>query len=190
MNDTPFPEFEPRERSDCPDSNEDAPLSKYEQEKLDGTRRLTGAIKLKELSGKHLRAINMHMAGAKGREIASTLDMTEGWVSIVLNDPLAQAEIHARFVDADNEMFAKATGVLDRSMDSEDPAIALRSAEMVWRSRGKFDKREPVRTSAEDVVQRMLELAAKEGTASVTISATTGDGTAPAHGIATPPANE
>lgn len=168
----------PSERSEVPDPGAFAPeeLSLYEQEKANGTRGPTGAMRLKELSGKHLRAINMHLAGAKGREIAETLDMTEGWVSVVLNDPLSQQEIHKRFVDTDNEMFAKATGVIDKSMDSEDPVIALRSAEMIWRSRGKFEKREPVRTTAEDVVQKMLELASRTGDASVTIHATTGNG--------------
>lgn len=161
------------ERSELSDLDADT-LSLYEQEKANGTRSPTGAMRLKELSGKHLRAINMHLAGAKGREIAETLDMTESWVSVVLNDPLSQEEIHKRFVAVDNEMFAKATGVIDRSMDSQDPTIALRSAEMIWRSRGKFEKREPVRTTAEDVVQKMLELAAHTGDASVTIHAKTG----------------
>lgn len=131
-------------------------------------------MKLKELSGKHLRVINLHMAGMKGRAIAKEMDMTEAWVSTVLNDPLTQSEIRQRFVDVDNELFAKATQVIDDSMDSEDPAIKLRSAEMVWRSRGRFEKHEPTRTTAEDVVQRMLEMAAQNGDASVTISASTG----------------
>lgn len=165
----------PSERSEVPDPG----ISQYEQEKLSGVRAPSGAVRLKELSGKHLRAINMHLAGAKGAAIAAALDMTEGWVSVVLNDPLSQAEIHKRFVDTDNEMYARATGVIDRSMDSEDPVIALRSAEMIWRSRGKFEKREPVRTTAEDVVQKMLELASRTGDASVTIHATTGPAQAP-----------
>lgn len=148
--------------------------AQYELEKANGTRAPTGAMKLKELSGKHLRMINLHMSGMKGRAIAKELDATEAWVSTVLNDPLVQAEIRQRFVDVDNELFAKATGVIDDAMDSDDPAIKLRSAEMVWRSRGRFEKKEPVRTTAEDVVQRMLELAAQQGDASVTISANVG----------------
>lgn len=154
--------------------------SQYEREKAEGRRTATGALKLKELSGKHLRMINLHMSGLKGKAIAKELDATEAWVSTVLNDPLVQAEIRQRFVDVDNEMFVKATDVIDRSMDSEDPAIALRSAEMIWRSRGRFEKKEQVRTTAEDVVQRMLELAASQGDASVTISTHVGDNPRPA----------
>ena len=147
---------------------------KYLEEKATGVRKSSGAAKLKELTGKHLRAINLHLAGVKGREIAATLDMSEAWVSTVLNDPLAQTEIRQRFLDVDAEMFAKATTKIDDAMDSADAAISLRAAEMVWRSRGKFAQPEPIRTTAEDVVSRMLDIAAAQGGASVTISANTG----------------
>lgn len=147
---------------------------RYLQEIERGQRSATGAARLKELSGKHLRAINMHLAGCKGKEIAVELDMTEAWVSTVLNDPLAVGEIRQRFVDVDNEMYAKATGRIEASMDSIDEALALRAAEMVWRARGRFAEKAPINTTAEDVVARMLELAGATGSASVTVSATAG----------------
>jgi hypothetical protein len=146
----------------------------YEEEKATGRRAPSGALRLKELSGKHLRCINLHLAGVKGYAIAQEMDMTEAWVSTVLNDPLAMGEIRQRFVDVDNEMYAKATAKIDDAMDSADIALALRASEMVWRARGRFDKKETIRTSAEDVVARMLELAEQNGNASVTISATAG----------------
>jgi hypothetical protein len=146
----------------------------YEEEKALGLRSPSGAARLRDLSGKHLRCIALHMAGMKGYEIAKQMDMTEPWVSTVLNDPLSQEVIRQRFVDTDNEMYAKATAKIDDAMDSADIAIGLRAAEMVWRSRGRFDKKETVRTSAEDVVARMLELAGQTGGASVTISASSG----------------
>ena len=156
---------------------------RYLAEVAKGERAPSGAARLKELSGKHLRAINMHLAGSKGREIAETLDMTEAWVSTVLNDSLARDEIRKRFVDVDNEMFAKATARIDEGMDSMDEALKLRAAELVWRARGRFMEKAPVRTTAEDVVARMLEIAAAQGGASVTISANAGASLRPPGGL-------
>lgn len=149
-------------------------LATYEEEKASGRRGPTGALRLSKLSGKHLRIIALHCAGLKGQEIAAQLGATGAWISTVLNDPLAKAEIHRRFVELDNEMFVKATQVVDEKMRDEDPAIALRAAEMVWRARGRFEKKAEDRPTAEDVVQRMLELARDRGSAEVTIRATAG----------------
>jgi len=141
----------------------------YQSEKAAGRRGPTGALRLKKLTGAHLRIINLHLAGMKGGDIALQMGRTPAWVSTVLNDPLVKAEIQQRFVDTDNEMFARSTAVIDAAMSDPDPGIKLRAAELVWKARGKFNKPEDHRPTAEDVVARMLEIAAKTGEASVTV---------------------
>ena len=141
----------------------------YQSEKASGRRSPTGALRLKKLTGLHLRIINLHLAGMKGGEIALQMGRTQGWVSTVLNDPLVQAELQQRFIDTDNEMFARSTAVIAEAMNDVDPSIKLRAAEMVWKARGKFNKPEDRRPTAEDVVARMLEIAAQTGEASVTV---------------------
>lgn len=157
-------------------------VAQYQAEKAQGQRLPNGAKPLGKLTGKHLRIVNLHMAGLKGGEIAAALNLTPSRVSIILNDPLTQAEIGKRFVETDREMFARATKKIDESMDNSDPAIALRAAEMVWRSRGKFEKKEVDRPTAEDVVTRMLQLAGEQGQATlkVTVGAPPIEGSAPA----------
>ena len=141
----------------------------YRYEKEVGLRKKNGAVHLTKLTGKHLRAINFHLAGMKAGQICSIMNITPGWLSTVLNDPLSKDMIQKRFVETDQEMFAKATRVIDEKMDEEDPAIALRAAEMVWRSRGKFEKKVSDAPTAEDIVARMLEMARTNGSASIKV---------------------
>lgn len=143
----------------------------YEWEKREGIRRPTGAMKLTKLSGKHLRAILLHVNGRKNYEIAAVLGMSNVWVSTVLSDPLARAEIETRHAENDRTLLAKAMGVVHDSMEDKDPAIKLRAADMVFKSHGKYaGKGEGGAPSAEDVVQRMLQIAAERGGATLTVA--------------------
>jgi hypothetical protein len=142
----------------------------YEREKLEGLRGPTGASPLRRLTGKHLRVIALHLAGVKGQDIACQLGLSGAWVSTVLNDPLAQAEIRKRFVELDNETFAKAQTVVADALEDEDHALRLRAADMVWRARGRYEKRPDDRPTAEDIVARMLSLVAGGGEVSLTAS--------------------
>lgn len=146
-------------------------LTRYDEEKLSGRRRQSGALNLTRLTGKHLRIVNFHLTGMKGNDIAQIMGMTPVSISRVLNDPLVKEVVQNRFTDIDNELFASATKVVGEKLQDEDPAIALRAADMVWRSRGRYEKRVDERPTAEDVVQKMLEIAARRGQASLTVTA-------------------
>lgn len=149
--------------------------NQYQAEKESGLRLPSGATRLTRLTGKHLRCINFHLQGMKGGVIAEVMNVSPAWVSKILTDPLSKVAIQERFVEIDNEMFTKATRTVDEKMDHKDPAIALRAADMVWRARGRYEKKTDDRPTAEDVVQRMLQLASQQGKASVTISAAVGE---------------
>ena len=147
---------------------------RYEEEKRLGIRAPNGAARLRKLTGKHLRVVNFHMQGLKAYEIADIMRVSGAWISTVLNDPLAKAVIEQRFVDVDNEHFAKSIKVVGEKLDADDPAIQLRAADMIWRARGRYDKKGDDRPTAEDIVQKMLAMAKDTGEASVTISANVG----------------
>ena len=149
---------------------------RYQEEKALGLRRPSGARPLTRLTGKHRRLILLHVNGLKAGEISQILNVSPAWVSTVLNDPLTQAEITTRFKELDGELFAKSISVVRNRMDQEDqdPALALRAADMVWRARGRYAEKPAERTSAEDIVQQMLAIAKDSGMASVTIQASAG----------------
>lgn len=166
----------PGERSE-PVSPETASSSMtYYEEKLNGVRNPNGSAKLKKLSGKQLRIVNLHINGVKGGQIAETMRMSPGRISNILNDPSVKEVIRQRFEDVDNETFAKSVLVVRASLEDEDHALRLRAADMVWRARGRYEKKFDDRPTAEDVVQKMLAMAKENGSASVTISANVGEG--------------
>ena len=142
----------------------------YQQEKDIGLRQPNGAKLLTKLSGKHLRIINFHMSGMTGIQIAQVMGMTGAQISIILNDPLSKQAIRERFVEVDNEMYAKSHQVVADRLNSKDESLSLRAAEMVWRARGRFEKKESDRPTAEDLVRRMLEIAGSSGQASLTVT--------------------
>ena len=147
----------------------------YQDERASGARLPNGTKPLVKLTGKHLRLINYHLQGLKAGPICELLNVTPAWVSKVLNDPLTKAVLQERFVEIDNEMFVRSVQTVREKMDSEDEAISLRAADMVWRARGRYEKKADDRPTAEDVVQLMLRTAAQTGSASVTIRATAGE---------------
>lgn len=142
----------------------------YHEQKAAGVRSSSGQTRLTKLTGKHFRIINFHLQGMKGTEIARLMGMTGTQVSLVLNDPLARAVIQSRFIDIDNEMYARSHTVVAEAMNSKDPAIALRGADMVWRARGRFEKKESDKLGAEDLVRMMLERVGPQGQASITVT--------------------
>ena len=147
-------------------------LTRYEEQKTSGARSASGALRLQKLSGKHLRIIQLHLTGMTGAAIAEEMGCTGSWVSTVLNDPLAKDVISRRFVDCDNEMLVKSTQVVRAAMEDEtDRALQLRAADMVWKARGRYDKRPDERVTAEDIVQRMLRVAKEIGSVSLTVTA-------------------
>jgi hypothetical protein len=82
------------------------PLTSYEREKMLGKRKANGALKLKRLSPKHLKMIELHLAGWSGGAISSHFGCTRAYTSLVLNDPLAQDIISTSTEDVKKEIAA------------------------------------------------------------------------------------
>ena len=88
-------------------------IPKYEREKIDGTRRSNGARKLKRLSMRHLRILEMHLCGLSGEEISNAIGCTVVSVSRILNDPICQALIKRTYSDRQGELDALAGKAID-----------------------------------------------------------------------------
>jgi hypothetical protein len=138
--------------------------SKYELEKVLGTRRASGTLNLKRLKPKHLRIIELHCMGHRNKDIAAELGMSQTYVSIVLTDPLVVQEIQMRSTEARHEFdalrFAANDVVRDALEEHRPMGQRLRAADMFYKAQGDY---QPVRDgagveTAEDVIQRMLTL--------------------------------
>ena len=150
--------------------SESQPVNKltYQQEKEAGLRRSNGALNLKRLKPKHLRIIECHIGGLKNKEIAELTGHTPSWISLVLSDPLSQQLLEAHT----QEQRSRLVGMYERSLDavedaldathksSGEPAHAtrLKAADMVMKLRGEYNENEDAEETAEDVIERMLQV--------------------------------
>jgi predicted transcriptional regulator len=137
-------------------------ITAYAQEKAEGKRRPSGALYLKKLSGKHLRMINMHLAGMTGKEIAQQMELTEPAVSKILTDPLAIEMIQKQFQLVDMELRAlmgKSVEGLRTALDCDDISLKLSAADKVLRSQGYYNPKnnQQAAVTAEDLVKMLLE---------------------------------
>lgn len=90
-------------------------ILQYRREKLDGTRRTNGAMKLKKLTARHIIMVNMHLAGMSMEEIATQMRCTLSTVWRVVTDPLAKEIIRnvyeTRQMEVDS-LLGEMTGVI------------------------------------------------------------------------------
>ena len=143
-------------------------VERYEEEKLSGKRRESGALNLKRLRPKHIQVLALHLQGMKQSHIANRLGLSQPWVSNVISDPLSQEYI-TQFLE---EQKGRLTGLFARSLDavqegleavhptSDNPLYGtrLKAADMVFKLQGSYDEVVSSDESAEDVIERMLQV--------------------------------
>jgi hypothetical protein len=149
----------------------------YRAEKASGERLPNGQTRLKKVTGKHLTCINYHLAGMTGAVIAANMNVTQAWVSKILNDPLVVDIIKQRFVELDSELralYPQAIRVLSDGMRNDDPMVQLSAADKWFRANGHYGQKldKSAQTSAEDLVRMMLEKAEQNTSVSLTVSKT------------------
>lgn len=117
------------------------------------------------LTTKERAILTLQLKGCYQREIAERLNLSVTRVTQIVNsnvyitarDKFMQ-EVDQRFLD----LKPKAIQALENGLDSEDKALALRSAETWFKARGygTYDKNtSPSTLTAEDVVQKLMEAA-------------------------------
>lgn len=145
----------------------------YHLQKEVGVRRENGAFKLTRLKPKHKQAIAMHLDGHKNETICQVLGFTPAWLSTILNDPLSQRIIHCQdgFDRMEFERLRKkANAALRDGLNHENIGVRLRAADLYSKRAGDYHPKTPEhQDSAEDVIQRMLEINADQVNVQVNI---------------------
>jgi len=136
--------------------------SRYYLEKARGDRLPNGLLPLKRLTGRHIAVLVEHLAGRRGYEIATKHHIREVTVSRIINDPLGQAWLQRQYQGVDREfeaLYGHAVGALrDGLKPANSMKDRLRAAELHFKKRGDFKEGREVKETAEDVIQRILNL--------------------------------
>jgi len=144
------------------DAGELTQRERYEMEKATGKRRENGALVLKKLSPIHMEIVKAHLDGVKNMDIAAMFRMTDATVSRILNDPLVEGirtewlkDRHAEF----NALYGRAINTIRESLDESKPdLVRLKAAKMVMEDAPFTKEQEKRAETAEDVVQRILQI--------------------------------
>jgi hypothetical protein len=123
--------------------------------------------KFKRLSMIHRKVLALHLSGQTNREIDSTLDKREGYTSTILRKDSVKQALERAYEDYDAELKAltpKAIDAFRRNLDSGDPSVEVRAAREVLLANGKYNESEDRRLTAEDVIERVMEQIAPDGT--------------------------
>lgn len=132
----------------------------YLIEKEDGTRNTNGSRKLNALTPQHEEMIAMHLDGMRNKDIAEYFDVTDSTISIVLNDPLAQAIVQSARKENEGRFAALYGKVVDVIEDAVSPNesidIRLKGASVYLKESGNTGTGE--KETAEDVVQKIINL--------------------------------
>ena len=117
-------------------------------------------LPIKRLSPLHLRIITLFIQGKSRTEIAHYLNLKPARVGAVLRNPTAKKLLAAATADVHDEIAALQGPALDvvreRLEDPEEPALALRAADTVFRLNRLYDEGSSKMASAEDVVAKMI----------------------------------
>ena len=136
--------------------------AKYYLEKASGARLENGLPPLKRLTARHIAILIEHLAGRRGYEIAEKHRVREPTVSRIIHDPLGQAFLKKRYNHVDQEfeaLYGQAVNVLrDGLKNTNSMKDRLRAAELHFKKRGDFKEQNVVKETAEDVIQRILNL--------------------------------
>lgn len=127
---------------------------------------------LARLRIKHLRVLSLHMQGGSNTEIATLLEVTPAFVANTIRDELSQEVIAAGLADYEHELKALAPLVVERTrraLRDGDHKDALGAANFWAKTQGKFAATEKTASSAEDVVQKILQIRS-EGPVEITLA--------------------
>ena len=121
----------------------------------------------KRLKMRHRRVIALHLQGVSNVDIASVLGSSQGYVSQVLRNPTVIPILQRCYEDFEQE-FQSLTPLciqaLRDSLESDDPTHQLKAVDITFKRQGAYERKEDGRATAEDVIERILEIQGKDGT--------------------------
>lgn len=121
----------------------------------------------KRLSMQHRKVLALHLSGVSNLDIDNALGRRTGYTATVLRRDNVKQALERAYEDYDAELRAltpKAIDAFRRNMDCGDPAVEVRAAREVLLANGKYNEAEDRRLTAEDVIERVMEQIAPDGT--------------------------
>ena len=113
-------------------ANKEIIAQKYKYEKFIGTRRLDGALKLKELQPEHKQFVTAFLKGIKGVEIADHFGVAAITVYRVLADPLISSlidEFDEGFKSEFRRLFPLVSDAIRDGLNNSDIELRLKAAD-------------------------------------------------------------
>lgn len=124
------------------------------------------SVEFKRVGMKHRRVIALHLRGAPASDIDTILNHSPGYASAVLRNPKIKDLLTKFYEDYDVELQGLIPGAIDairRNQKCGDPGNELKAADLTFKAAGHYDRQEAAASTAEDVIERMLEIATKDG---------------------------
>lgn len=120
----------------------------------------------KRLKMKHRRVIALHIQSLKNSEIAALLNVSASYVSTVLNNPAVQPILESIYKDYEKELkalFPLTVNALRDGLEHGEMGERLRATELWHKIHGTFQNVDEARVTAEDVIERIMEQVAPDG---------------------------
>jgi hypothetical protein len=119
------------------------------------------------LKAKHHKVIALHLDGCSNKEIAAVMGSSGAWVSQVLNSEVVQPILSRCFEDYERELQAMtgpAVNRLRRIIETGEDRDAKGAIDILFKRQGAYDRAAKAHMTAEDVIERILEQVAPDGT--------------------------
>lgn len=127
----------------------------------------TQAAPFRRLRMRHRQVLALHCAGMPNSEIDTTLGRGAGYAASVLRNDAVRPVLEALYRDYETEMrglFPLAVEALRTHLANLDGNVALRAADLLFKVTGRYAQVEGATLTAEDIVERVLERVAPDGT--------------------------
>jgi transposase len=127
----------------------------------------TKHVPFKRLKMRHRRVIACHLQGVSNKDIAVSLGCSVGYVSMVLNNPTVAPILQQCYKDYEREFQALTPlciAALRDNLEGEDPTHQLKAVDLTFKRQGTYEKKVDTAATAEDVIERILEITGNDGT--------------------------
>ncbi len=116
---------------------------------------------LKQLNPRHIKAIHLHLQGFRLNEISERTDLSPWWICKFLKTEPARkliAEYTEIFDQEFRAQYTESIRAVREGLLDPDPNVRLKAADIYLKAHGKYREDGKSKDTAEDVVQRIMEM--------------------------------
>jgi len=113
----------------------------------------------KRLRMDHRKVVFLHLQGNANMDIALVLGKSPAWVGNVLRNPTVVPVLDALYSDYDTElkgMMGLAVDAIRTNLESGDGSLQLKSADLLFKVSGRYNRTESSGNNAEAVIARFM----------------------------------